>query len=148
MIELSTTQAIDLAVPLIRASMGDQLGDKAAGEWADSNVEHTQMWGYFHHNQLVGICAIGAEISPTKVWLGYLAVGSDKRRKGLGSKLLAYAEKQARRQGYAWMFVETYDGAVFHAANAFYAANGYKRIGELAEYLDDGSDAIFYRKRL
>lgn len=148
MIELSAKQVRELAVPLIRETMGDCIGDRAEAEWAEAVGDDTGVYGYFLANKLVGVGGVGYAFSGKKVWLGYLAVRPEFRRCGIATALLRNAEMAAHVLGYEWMYIETYAHPAFEAAVEFYEATGYQRVGELAEFLDDGSDAIYYRKRL
>jgi len=148
MIELSAKQVIEYAVPLIYQTMGEQLGERAEAEWEGATGDETGVYARFDAHGLVAIGGIGAEISKRKVWLGYLAVRSDRRGRGIGGLLLSYVEDIARSRGYREIFVETYAHPIFTAACKLYEKAGYQRVGELAEYLDDGSDVIFYRKQL
>jgi len=149
MIELSLRQSRELAVPLIYSCMGELVGAKAEEEFAacDDSSE-SDLWGLFDRDTLISIAGIGCSISSRKTWLGYLAVHPNYRRQGLASLGLSLMESIALSRGFREMFVETYDHPIFAPACALYVRAGYKLVGELPEYLDDGSDALFYRKRL
>ena len=146
MILLSPDQARDYAVPLIKQTMGDELGNRAAYEF--SECEDTDLWGLWDMDVLVCIAGIGAEISPKKVWLGYLAVHPDRRKQGLATRGLAFVEAEMANRGYRWCLVETYVAPEFDAALELYRSRGYKHIGDLADYLDDGADIVYFRKQL
>lgn len=146
MILLSPHQANEYAVPLIKRTMGDELGNRAAYEFAE--CESTDLWGLWDHDTLMCIAGIGAEISPKKVWMGYLAVHPDYRRKGLATRGLDFTEAEMANRGYKWCLVETYGSAVFDGAVEAYLGRDYKKVGDLADYLDDGTDIIYLRKRL
>lgn len=148
MIELSNTQCRDYAIPLIYECMGELVGQKAEAVWAGEEGEQSGLFGWFDGDRLVGIVGVGSELSKRKVWLGYFAVHPGYRRKGLGMKMLAFVEGVMRQRGYREIFIETYDHPTFEAACALYEKAGYRRVGELPEFLDDGSDALFYRKKL
>ena len=67
-----------------------------------------------------------------------LAVDPAVRGRGLGRLLLADAERQARQAGCAGLRLEVrQDNA---AANALYAAVGYRRLAALPAYYEDGGD--------
>jgi ribosomal protein S18 acetylase RimI-like enzyme len=146
MILLSPDQANEYAIPLIRQTMGDELGDRAAYEF--SECEATDLWGLWDMNVLVCVAGIGAEISPKKVWMGYLAVRPGYVRRGLATRGLDFIEAEMANRGYRWCLVETYGSPVFDAAVSLYRKRGYKKIGDLADYLDDGADIVYFRKQL
>ena len=65
------------------------------------------------------------------------------RRGGLGSRLIAQAEDEARRRGCSAAFVIT----VTFQAPAFYERHGYRRFGEIS-CPPDGATRIFLTKSL
>lgn len=67
-----------------------------------------------------------------------LAVDPALRGRGLGRLLLADAERQARQAGCAGLRLEVRQDNV--AANALYAASGYRRLASLPAYYEDGGD--------
>ncbi|MEJ2397083.1 MAG: GNAT family N-acetyltransferase [Gammaproteobacteria bacterium] len=82
------------------------------------------------------------------VWLAWFAVDPDYQRQGIGRRLLAMLEQQARARDYRKLFIETYDHPDFARARAFYEACGFERAGEIAEYLHDSESMLVYLKRL
>jgi len=78
-------------------------------------------------------------------WLaiGVLWVAEDARGQGLGSRLLAQAEAQARAQGAHGAYLDTF---AWQAA-PFYARHGYVEFGRLDDF-PAGSYRVFMRKRL
>lgn len=73
-----------------------------------------------------------------------IAVDAASRGRGFGARLLSDAEAQARRAGARAMRLEVRtDNA---AAVALYEARGYRRIGEVASYYEDGAAAWRYEK--
>jgi GNAT superfamily N-acetyltransferase len=72
-----------------------------------------------------------------------LWIHEDLRGNGLGSKLLAAAEGEARRRGCREMHLDTHS----YQAPDFYRHRGYEAIGELPGW-PLGTTRIFLRKRL
>jgi len=75
-----------------------------------------------------------------------IAVDRPARRTGLGSRLLADAEKVASEAGRRQLRLEV--RARNRAAIAFYERHGYSRIGRYRDYYADRSDALRYEKQL
>jgi ribosomal-protein-alanine acetyltransferase len=73
-----------------------------------------------------------------------IAVAAAARGQGLGERLLADAERQARRSGATLLRLEVRpDNA---GAIRLYQQGGYRRIGAYRQYYADGSDALRYEK--
>ena len=73
----------------------------------------------------------------------HLWVADDRRGTGLGSRLLAAAETEARRRGCHSVRLDTYS----FQARPFYEAQGYVLFGELDHYPDEHAK-YFLAKRL
>ena len=147
MIQLSGEQVIEYGIPLVRECMGDLLGEKAAEQFEGATGMDT-FWGVFVEDALVCLVGLGSLLSSNKVWLGWFCVSAKYRNKGLGGSALTYAEERAWEIGYKEIFIETYNSPIFEPAIKFYRGRGYKEVGGCAEYLDDGTDAVFMRKVL
>ena len=77
-------------------------------------------------------------------WLYSLAVDAAHRRRGIGRRLLADAERLARRAGRRGLQLEVrQDNA---AALALYERGGYRRVKALPDYYDDGTPGWRYRR--
>ena len=75
-----------------------------------------------------------------------IAVGRAARGLGVGAKLLAAAERAARKEGAAEFVLEV--RADNPVAIALYESRGYRRFGRKPDYYYDGCDALRFVKRL
>lgn len=75
-----------------------------------------------------------------------IVVAAAARGLGLGRRLLARAEREARRSGARRMVLEVRTGNV--AAIALYESAGYARIAQWPGYYEDGADAVRLAKAL
>lgn len=82
------------------------------------------------------------------VWLAWFAVRPDYQRQGIGRCLLNELERLAKVKGYQKLFIETYDHPAFAKARQFYAACGFQQVGDIQQYLPDGSGMVVYLKKL
>jgi len=77
------------------------------------------------------------------LYISTLWVAADSRRKGIGTKLLQQAEREARERGCDYACLTTFS----FQAPRFYERRGYVAFGILDDY-PDGQQMIFLKKRL
>ena len=92
-------------------------------------------------NRLVG--GLLAETARQLLFINYLWITTEYRRQGLGARLLAAAESEARRRDCQMAWLDTFD----FQARRFYERCGYTVFGELAG-LPNGHRRLFMSKRL
>jgi ribosomal protein S18 acetylase RimI-like enzyme len=80
------------------------------------------------------------------VW--WIAVEKGTQGRGVGRRLLAHAEDDARGRGGRVMFIETSGTAAYEPTRRFYVRNDYDREAVLRDYYRDGDDKVVFRKRL
>lgn len=92
-------------------------------------------------DEVVGGILVTAE--KTSIFIDILFVDDKYRGKGIGTKLMLAAEKEAIKRNIHYSTTDTFD---FQAVN-FYLANGYESIGIIKNYIE-GHDKHYFRKKL
>jgi putative acetyltransferase len=69
------------------------------------------------------------------------------RRQGVAACILEHIVGEARRRGYALLYLETGSMAEFSPARSLYERNGFEYCGPFGQYRDD-SHSVFMTKRL
>ena len=90
---------------------------------------------------------VGGLFAETQLaWLriSIMSVDPECRSKGIGTSLLAEAERQAITRGCKHAYVDTMD----YQAPRFYLAHGFTVVGEIADWDSQGHSKLFLSKRL
>lgn len=80
------------------------------------------------------------------VWLGWFAVEPDLQRNGIGNTMMEKACALAKEKGYRKLLVETYSN--LPKGVNFYEKFGFKKAGNVKDYVSEGVDMIVYAKDL
>jgi GNAT superfamily N-acetyltransferase len=64
----------------------------------------------------------------------WLATDPDARGMGIGGKMTNQVEAEIRKMGGYIVLIETSDSPVFQKTRRFHEANGYSRVGEIADF--------------
>lgn len=132
-----SAEEVDIAVELVEARLAD--GDRS---------------GYFfliveQDGHVVGYACFGPIAGTVARYdLYWIAVDAGRQRAGLGSLILAEAEKAAAVLGAARIYVQTSTRPQYRPTRAFYERNGYALAAELPDYYSDGDGQAIYLKVL
>jgi len=75
-------------------------------------------------------------------YIASIAVAPNARSRGLGSRLLEFAEQHYAERRHLFLLVSSFNDR----AQQFYRKHGYERVGELRDYIVPGhSELIFYK---
>ncbi|SRR6266516_348570 len=99
------------------------------------------VWAIVDEGELAGVIVL--EDTPEALQVANIAVRPERQGRGLGRRLLAFADDEARRRGYLAVILYT---NIHMAENlARYPALGYVEVGRGNEH---GFDRVFFRKEL
>lgn len=91
------------------------------------------MWLVYNDQaQLIGLCSVYEDSSKKRCWLGWYGVLPKFRYLGYGEKILNYAERAALVKGFTELYCYCTDEPL-----DYYFNNGFKRIGNVEEFLND-----------
>jgi len=85
---------------------------------------------------------------PAVAHLDWFVVDPACQRKGIGSMLFRYCEKEMKKRGVKMLTAETEGGKLYKAVVAFYLHNGFRIVAEIPKYWEDGSSWVYFFKRL
>jgi len=97
-----------------------------------------------HGHQPAGFCLIHPRGLAGSPYIASIAVDAAQRGHGIGTALLAYAERQFPATRYIFLCVSSFNAR----ARRLYERLGYAAIGELKDYDMDGASEILMAKRL
>ena len=80
--------------------------------------------------------------------LYWIAIDSNKKRKGAGRLLMAQAEKNITALGGRLVIVETSSKPEYEPTRAFYERIGYLKEAVLKDFYADGDDLVIYTKKV
>jgi ribosomal protein S18 acetylase RimI-like enzyme len=80
--------------------------------------------------------------------LYWIAVNPNSQHGRIGQRLIAATEDAVIAMGGVMLFAETSTRSDYAPAHRFYAASGYTRVAEIADYYADGDGLAVYAKRL
>ena len=92
--------------------------------------------------QIVGVLILHCD-GPLNGYIQTIAMHPDWRGRGLGARLMRFAEERIFRQSpNVFLCVSSFN----HRAQQFYERLGYRRVGELPDFLVSGQAEIIMRK--
>jgi ribosomal protein S18 acetylase RimI-like enzyme len=98
---------------------------------------------------IIGYAYYAPDIMTDRSWyLYWIAVAKDVQARGVGGRLLDYAENDVRRKNGRIMFIETSSLPHSELTRKFYLKHGYSITGTLKDFYSDGDHMVVFRKRL
>jgi ribosomal protein S18 acetylase RimI-like enzyme len=104
---------------------------------------------YEDQGKPIGFAYFAPASMTDRTWyLYWIAVSKKIQAKGIGGKLLKYAEDAIRKANGRLLFIETSSLPHYDLTRKFYLKQGYETAAVLKDYYSDGDDMVVFRKRL
>ena len=94
-------------------------------------------WTVWDAGELLG-CGALKELAPGKGEIKSMHTAQAHRGRGVARALLGHILAEARRRGYAWLYLETGTPAAFEPARALYLAHGFEPCDVFGDYTASG----------
>jgi ribosomal protein S18 acetylase RimI-like enzyme len=125
-----------------------------AEEVIDSYLADPKGSGYYASvaeadSAIVGYISYGSAPLTEGTWdIYWIAVTAGEQRKGVGGKLLAYAEAKIKGAKGRLIVIETSSLSGYEKTSRFYSKHGYQTIARFPDFYAPGDDKIILQKRL
>ena len=120
------------------------LGRKRDDTFKNVTLPLNETYAALANGKIVGVIIVAMPIPLIKGYIPGLAVDHAWRNRGIGAKLLRFAEERTSPAN------RRTSSSAFHRStpmrSAFYKRMGYERIGELKDYMIPGASEILMRK--
>ena len=115
-----------------------------------SGADHRlQVWADDSGGPPVGVVYFGPDAMADRKWdLWMIAVAPDRQGRGIGGKLVQFAETQVRAGGGRLLLIDTSSQPKYDATRAFYAKHGYAEVARIPDFYADGDGKVTYVKRM
>ncbi len=126
-------------------ALDEVLQDYFAQNQRENHVAVISMEG----DKIAGYAYYAPAAMTDRAWyLYWIAVQPGQQARGVGARLLKYAEEDIRKRNGRILFIETSGLPHYEKTRRFYLKNGYEATGTLRDYYADGDDMVVFRKRL
>jgi ribosomal protein S18 acetylase RimI-like enzyme len=142
---LQLTEGTGVFKPHEIVALNEVLSDYHAEAHQQGHVAVT----HEENGRILGYAYYAPAAMTDRTWyLYWIAVKRDTHAKGIGGRLLRYAEDDIRQRKGRVLFIETSSLPRYELTRKFYLKHGYEITGVLRDYYSDGDDMVVFRKRL
>jgi ribosomal protein S18 acetylase RimI-like enzyme len=131
--------------PMEIEALGEVLDDYHAGSRHQGHKAVT----FEQHGKPIGFAYYAPTAMTDRTWhLYWIFVDKQTHAKGIGSKLLKYAEEDIARSGGRLFLIETSSLPSYDPTRKFYLKHGYEQAAVIRDFYADNDDQVIFRKRL
>jgi GNAT superfamily N-acetyltransferase len=129
--------------PLEIQALREVLDDYHGGNKDDGHISIT----YEDHGKIVGFAYYAPTAMTDRCWhLYWIAVSKHTQAKGVGGKLLKYAEDDIKKHNGRQLLIETSSLPHYELTRKFYLKHGYVQACAVPDYYADGDSMVIFRK--
>lgn len=142
---LKLTEGTGVFKPHEIEALNEVLSDYHAGTHLTGHIAVTCE----EHGKILGYAYYAPAAMTDRTWyLYWIAVTRQTQAKGIGGKLLRYAEDDIRKRNGRVLFIETSSLPHYDLTRKFYLKHGYEIAAELRDYYSDGDNMVVFRKKM
>jgi ribosomal protein S18 acetylase RimI-like enzyme len=104
----------------------------------------TELFVARDENHPAGFVLVASHGLAGSPYIASIAVAEEARGKGIGSRLLRFAEEHFAGRGHLFLLVSSFN----QGAQQLYRRHGYENVGELQDYVVPGHSELILHKRL
>ena len=131
--------------PMEIDALGEVLDDYHAGLHRDGHKAVT----YEQDEKPIGFAYYAPTAMTDRTWhLYWIFVDKQTHAKGIGTKLLKFAEDDIRRAGGRLFLIETSSLPSYEPTRKFYLKHNYDQAAQIRDFYTDGDDQVIFRKHL
>jgi len=131
--------------PMEIDALGEVLDDYHAGTRHEGHKAVT----FEEHGKPIGFAYYAPTAMTDRTWhLYWIFVDKKTHAKGIGTKLLKYAEEEIARNGGRIFLIETSSLPSYEPTRKFYLKHGYEQAAVIRDFYADNDDQVIFRRRL
>jgi ribosomal protein S18 acetylase RimI-like enzyme len=122
--------------------------EEVLNDFHESNKNHGHHAVTIEHaGQVAGFAYFAPAAMTDRTWyLYWIAVSKQIQARGIGAKMLHYAEEEIKKAGGRLFLIETSSLSHYDLTRKFYLKHGYEKHAVLKDYYADGDDLVIFRK--
>lgn len=131
--------------PMEIDALGEVLDDYHAGLHREGHRAVT----FEQNGQPIGFAYYAPTAMTDRTWhLYWIFVDRKTHAKGIGTKLLKFAEEEIKQGGGRLFLIETSSLPSYDPTRKFYLKQGYEQAATIRDFYADGDDQVIFRKHL
>lgn len=138
-------------LPSLRAMMRESSSDFGSA-WAKhitsvfasgAHWQNARNYAALEGGKIAAVFSLRSEVQALVLY--FILIRKSSQGKGIGTAIVKFAEKEAKKSNAAFLRLDAYSGK---RAIGFYKKQGFKTCGRVRYYEEDGDDQVFLYKKI